>query len=438
MVNNIWFIGGWVTPDGSQLQGVEDETKAYLDGAIHIQPTEDGANVSRWNDKTSPFLREFLHTYPPPEDFNLKFYTKEPSVDEMKRLFGRSKLLNKKADPAVKQYGQPTPANPMEEKKDEEKELKIKKPVLPGQPGNPPNNNASNGPLVETQTAAIDKEAERTILPEQPRPTGKSPYNYDPRMLNRTSPIAQPPTVEQGAAPSWVTGSKRAKMLDKGKKASDTVTVEQMQKFLSNMSPDAVIRFVSAGDESIELPVWEMWPAAGVPTISLNTDAFMKHVEQLNASNPFRKQTAALRRRRDYGEKTAINLTPGAPGPDYKRVTKDKSIYNEAAPAGGVGQGPNFPPEETAAAMDRKQEARARRQANGELAALGQRYHASMPIQEIKEILKKYGFNPEAMDGIYTGEDGKMHEQAGPKTWIAMTWHKLPRTGTWEIVAYLS
>lgn len=446
MVNNIWFIGGWVTPDGEQLTTVEDKTQAYLDGAIHIQPEQDYVIVSRWNKSNDAFVHEFLHMYPPPEDFKIKFVSKEPSTEEMNRIFGRSKLLNKKADPTVQQYGQPTPANPMEDKKEEEKELKIKKPILPGQPGNPPENQASNGPLVQQQSS-MDKEAERTILPAEPRREGKSPYDYDPRMLNRTTPIAQPPTVEQGAAPSWVTGSKRASILDKKvakrKVADDYGSVEDLQRFLSNFDSEAKVHFISAASTypKIELPIYETWNNGGVPTVSLDTDQFLEYVNNLNKprkpATPA-APTAGLRRRRDYGEKVAINRTPGAPGPDYKAVTKDKSIYNDAAPAGGVGEGPSFPQEETSAAYLRKEEARNRRQANGELAALGQRYHASMPIQEIKEILKKYRFDPEAMDGIYTGHDGKMHEQCGPKTWIAMTWHKLPRTGTWEIVAYLS
>jgi hypothetical protein len=374
------------------------------------------------------------------------------------------KLFRKKAEPQVQQYGQPTPANPMEDKKEEEKDLKIKKPVLPGQPGNPPTNQATNGPLVEQQ-ASIDKEAERTLMPEQPRPKGKSQYDYDPRLQNRTMPIAQPTTRAEGA-PSWVTGSKRPKLLDKAamreryaqeikkmarktagikKVADDYGTVEDLTNFLSHFDSDAKVRFESAAPTypKIVLPIYESWNNGGVPTISLDTDAFLEYVNNQNKPRapkpptPTQPATAGLRRRRDYGEKRAVGITPGAPGPDYKAVTKDKSILNDAPPAGfdpnpeTMGQGAD-------AATKRRDEKRNRTKANAELAALGRRYHTGMPIQTIREILERYGFNPEAMDGIYTGHEGKMHEQAGPNTWISMTWHKMPRTGTWEIVAYLS
>jgi len=485
--------------------------------------------------------------------------------------------LFKKADPEVKQYGQPTPANPLDNgnKDEKDEDLKIKKPSIPGQPGNEPGNNAGNGPLLPNGNpiqADMEKEAERTLLPEQPRPKSKSQYDYDPRMQNRTMPIAQPTTRAEGA-PSWVTGaSRRPKLLNKnaemsvpdkhefriavqtlkmpdamlgvmggpskeqalqtlarhgyrwddadymrggkglkraavdttsgewqitqtpdgsfryvnhnakllttgfgsqeglernadiirmsgsalvqmqqryaqefpqGKSASvrkvadDYGTVADLQNFLSSFDTDAKIRFISAVSTypQIELPIYETWNNGGVPTISLDTDPFYAHIEKLNKEMADRRNRPAAPAPVSASKKVAIGITPGVPGPDYKAVTKDKSILNDAPPAGELGgaMGP-----EVDKAKARRDEKRNRTRANNDLAAIGRRYHSSMPLQEMKEILAKYGFNPEAMDGIYTGEEGKMHEQAGPNTWISMTWHKMPRTGTWEIVAYLS
>jgi len=66
------------------------------------------------------------------------------------------------------------------------------------------------------------------------------------------------------------------------------------------------------------------------------------------------------------------------------------------------------------------------------------KYFKSIPLKEIKEILENKGFETESLDGIYTGKDGKVHEQVGPKTWFYMTWHKMEESGNYEIVCYLS
>lgn len=40
-------------------------------------------------------------------------------------------------------------------------------------------------------------------------------------------------------------------------------------------------------------------------------------------------------------------------------------------------------------------------------------------------------------DGVYCGEDGRIHEQVGPHTWLSLSWYKM-ESGRYEIVAYLS
>jgi hypothetical protein len=389
---------------------------------IYIEPM-DGPPIVDLS-KGAPLIPEKKGPMVPTDDPYLKYRTQ------------KAKLLRRAVE--VKQYGQPTPANPMDEEKKVEKDLKIKKPMLPGQPGNPPQNDATNGPLL--QQSAVEKEAERTILPAEPppNPEKKSPYAYDPHMKEYTHPIAQPTTEEEGAVPEWVTGSKRAKFLNKKAAITPGGSWETVQ------TPDGQFRFVNHAEKlattgfGSEEALMRNADIIRVDkgTLKLMRERYLKEFPQHQAS---KKTPTGLRRRRDYGEsKVAIGVTPGAPGPDYKAVTKDKSIYNDAAPAGDVGEGPAFPSEEVSAAKSRAVEARNRRQANDDLAALCRKYHANLPIQEIKAILVKHGFNGEAMDGIYTGRDGKMHEQCGPRTWVAMTWHKLERSGLWEIVAYVS
>jgi hypothetical protein len=84
------------------------------------------------------------------------------------------------------------------------------------------------------------------------------------------------------------------------------------------------------------------------------------------------------------------------------------------------------------------EEKRNRSQANKELFEVCKQPHDGIPVSAIRDILVKNGFNGEAMDGIYTGREGKMHEQCGPRTWIVLSWHKLENTGRYEIVSYLS
>jgi len=89
--------------------------------------------------------------------------------------------------------------------------------------------------------------------------------------------------------------------------------------------------------------------------------------------------------------------------------------------------------------VDPKQEKSHRDKATKEIVALTtNKYFQSIPAKEIGEILTKHGFDEEAMFGIYTGRQGKIHEQVGPKTWISMTWYKMEESGKYEIVAYLS
>ena len=86
----------------------------------------------------------------------------------------------------------------------------------------------------------------------------------------------------------------------------------------------------------------------------------------------------------------------------------------------------------------RKAERRAQNTANDSLADLSRLYHDGIPVGKIADILSANGFDPEAVDGIYTGREGRSHEQVGPKTWIAISWFKMAVTGRYEVTAYVS
>lgn len=87
----------------------------------------------------------------------------------------------------------------------------------------------------------------------------------------------------------------------------------------------------------------------------------------------------------------------------------------------------------------KQKEKKARNRVNDALADLTKNhYFQSTPAKEIGEILNANGFKGSVMFGIYTGRDGKIHEQCGPNTWIFMTWHKMENSGKYEIVTYVS
>lgn len=75
---------------------------------------------------------------------------------------------------------------------------------------------------------------------------------------------------------------------------------------------------------------------------------------------------------------------------------------------------------------------------NKVLTVMSSRYHDSLPIREISELLEANGFDSENLQGIYTGREGRIHEQVGPKSWISLSWHKMEESGRWEITAYVS
>jgi hypothetical protein len=78
-----------------------------------------------------------------------------------------------------------------------------------------------------------------------------------------------------------------------------------------------------------------------------------------------------------------------------------------------------------------------RSKTNKELQALCKTHYKSLPITEVKNILKANGFDSTVMDGMYTGSQGKVHAQIGKNRWIVFTWYKMP-SGKFEINAYVS
>jgi hypothetical protein len=85
-----------------------------------------------------------------------------------------------------------------------------------------------------------------------------------------------------------------------------------------------------------------------------------------------------------------------------------------------------------------KEEKKNRAAANKDLdKLLTNKYFKHIPVAEIKEILKNHAFNPDPLDGVYTGDEGKIHEKVGEKSYIVITWYKM-ESGNFEVISYLS
>jgi hypothetical protein len=84
------------------------------------------------------------------------------------------------------------------------------------------------------------------------------------------------------------------------------------------------------------------------------------------------------------------------------------------------------------------EERASRNKVNKVLAAMSRVYHKTLPLNEIRDLLDSNGFNGEAMEGIYTGRDGKSHVQVGKHSYLMFNWHKMEESGNWEITAYVS
>ncbi len=81
-----------------------------------------------------------------------------------------------------------------------------------------------------------------------------------------------------------------------------------------------------------------------------------------------------------------------------------------------------------------------RRQANQRIHALTcNRYFDSIPVMELQAILADSGFNPDPLNGIYCGHEGRISDDArvGDRTWCNLSWYRMP-SGRYEITCYLS
>jgi len=82
-------------------------------------------------------------------------------------------------------------------------------------------------------------------------------------------------------------------------------------------------------------------------------------------------------------------------------------------------------------------EAARRHSANGDLQGLTKDpYFQEIPHGDIAAILRKHGFDPEAVPKSYAGNEGRINEQVGDDTWLVLTWYRM-ESGRFEVVTYL-
>ena len=115
-------------------------------------------------------------------------------------------------------------------------------------------------------------------------------------------------------------------------------------------------------------------------------------------------------------------------------------------------------PKKTATQLDReidealkkpsgRQLAQAAKKANDQIYDLiHNKYFQSIPNDELLAIVKRAGFHfdPEEEEFILVGRDGKaswqLHDEAGREVnhMLVLQWHKMDKTGRYEVVAYVS
>lgn len=88
--------------------------------------------------------------------------------------------------------------------------------------------------------------------------------------------------------------------------------------------------------------------------------------------------------------------------------------------------------------MNAAQKRKAMKQANEGLYALTHNaYTPFLPITDVDSILTAAGFNS-TEPAIWCGHEGRSHEAVGFGVWLTLTWYKMPETGNYEVVAYVS
>jgi len=64
------------------------------------------------------------------------------------------------------------------------------------------------------------------------------------------------------------------------------------------------------------------------------------------------------------------------------------------------------------------------------------KYHDSVPLDTVNQLLTIYGFD-ELEPMILCGREGRLHEAVGSNRWLSLTWYKM-ESNRYEVVAYVS
>lgn len=377
----VWRVGGWLLKDGRVVPTVgADEEAAFRRGAVKISPMGDYMEVAYWTTQgtnTRNLITSFVKENPPPSGTRLEFLSMAENALSP-AMASRASLLNKKSVRKM-QYGTPTGINPL-------------------LPTPSPEQQELDEVQEDTKEAGNVDNLEALKRPGQP---GNPPNNTPAQVIHQ--PAYEKDSAGGTIMPIQPKGTPGAYMHDpalSGKTMPIAVPPTEEQgapSWITGSKRGATSFPPEWTQQQHEREIMRAKSILRNPAATLEEKTYAERV--LESSRELQRRASMLNKGFKLAEMPLI-AQPGERGP--------------------------------------REEAAARKKANNDLAILSRKYHHGMPIQEIKDILQKYGFNPEVMDGIYTGEEGKIHEQTGPRTWIAMTWHKLPRTGLWEIVAYLS
>jgi len=79
------------------------------------------------------------------------------------------------------------------------------------------------------------------------------------------------------------------------------------------------------------------------------------------------------------------------------------------------------------------------RKVNSELYQLGLEFHdtLSYSLNTIDRILTKHGFATPSAEPIFSGLEGRLHQEVGEGKWLTVSWHRFD-TGRYEVTAYVN
>jgi len=78
------------------------------------------------------------------------------------------------------------------------------------------------------------------------------------------------------------------------------------------------------------------------------------------------------------------------------------------------------------------------RKVNVELARMGRTFYDHLPIVAVSNLVEEHGFTADALEGIYCGHEGRVHQPIGHGKYIQINWCRIGDNNRFELNCYVS